>query len=584
MRSTTLLVPLALCAGCASAPLGDLTDIDAALQEDRDAQAEETSEEPAESDEVPPVVAPSDSGTPGELEDDGELTESMGMPKYWETYAGFKLVLDDHRDGPDAGLEGFAGIYKGLGNPLVGILGFVGEAYANVVGGDLDGGLRAMFASPVIYLQAGLDYSVNVDEADFILSLNIPLRRGGPIGWGDTFRVDWIPERDSIAFGLSIPFGNKWKGKTRPKHDEVTFPKIPVPSVNDEETYVASAELQEALGNVEHAADWIRGNTTPFFDHEAKNSEQELEQLRADLARTKEHWAQKSDLYPEGHTALEEARVYHEQLERAFGLVSAERGVEVADVAREILLDEIVIPYDRTLGQRKERDSILGLAVKAEKRFGESVAAMDLPDGGVGARYVFRTLIEALDEDREDGRQKWSDNRYVWLPLRLGLKGEDFDTQQELDELLERVVERDFIGGNEIHYVINEQFQVEFARSVLEAEDYHVLWIHDFRGKTEEKDLDGDRLRAGRARLPSGLDRPGQATTTRPGKITSVHRLPRPDLLRGQRRGALDAVPLRTHLRHKREAAGRLRGLGGGDRRLRRTSCARLSRHPSVCR
>ena len=31
--------------------------------------------------------------------------------------------------------------------------------------------------------------------------------------------------------------------------------------------------------------------------------------------------------------------------------------------------------------------------------------------------------------------------------------------------------------------MINEEFQWEMARSVREAEDYHVLWIHDFRGK-----------------------------------------------------------------------------------------------------
>ena len=38
--------------------------------------------------------------------------------------------------------------------------------------------------------------------------------------------------------------------------------------------------------------------------------------------------------------------------------------------------------------------------------------------------------------------------------------------------------------------MINEQFQWEMARSVREAEDYHVLWIHDFRGRNGDGDPD----------------------------------------------------------------------------------------------
>ena len=34
--------------------------------------------------------------------------------------------------------------------------------------------------------------------------------------------------------------------------------------------------------------------------------------------------------------------------------------------------------------------------------------------------------------------------------------------------------------------MINEQFQWEMVRSVRKAEDYHVLWIHDFRGLNGE--------------------------------------------------------------------------------------------------
>jgi hypothetical protein len=46
------------------------------------------------------------------------------------------------------------------------------------------------------------------------------------------------------------------------------------------------------------------------------------------------------------------------------------------------------------------------------------------------------------------------------------------------------VTKDEFFNANDVHYVINEQFQPEVARMILEAEDYHVLWIHDYRGVT----------------------------------------------------------------------------------------------------
>jgi len=41
-----------------------------------------------------------------------------------------------------------------------------------------------------------------------------------------------------------------------------------------------------------------------------------------------------------------------------------------------------------------------------------------------------------------------------------------------------------------VWYVMNEDFQLEMARSVMRAEDYHVLWVHDFRGKNGQGNPD----------------------------------------------------------------------------------------------
>ena len=72
----------------------------------------------------------------------------------------------------------------------------------------------------------------------------------------------------------------------------------------------------------------------------------------------------------------------------------------------------------------------------------------------------------------------------VWIPLHYGLQPLQYNSQKKMDRVLEKVTGDQFISGNDVYYVINEQFQPEVARMILEAEDYHVLWIHDYRGKT----------------------------------------------------------------------------------------------------
>ena len=74
----------------------------------------------------------------------------------------------------------------------------------------------------------------------------------------------------------------------------------------------------------------------------------------------------------------------------------------------------------------------------------------------------------------------------MWLPFQLALKPEQHDEQAELNTLVERATGEQFTNGDNHWYVENEQFQAELTRMLLEAEDYHVLWIHDFRGYNAE--------------------------------------------------------------------------------------------------
>jgi hypothetical protein len=45
-----------------------------------------------------------------------------------------------------------------------------------------------------------------------------------------------------------------------------------------------------------------------------------------------------------------------------------------------------------------------------------------------------------------------------------------------------RRVGRPLLHGNRVWYVHNQRFQIELVRSIGRAEEYHVLWVHDFAG------------------------------------------------------------------------------------------------------
>jgi hypothetical protein len=78
--------------------------------------------------------------------------------------------------------------------------------------------------------------------------------------------------------------------------------------------------------------------------------------------------------------------------------------------------------------------------------------------------------------------ERWNDSRFVWLPLQYALLPEGHDSQAELDALIARVSGVGFTEGNRVWYVVNEQFPLQFARTMHAAEKHHVLWIHDIRG------------------------------------------------------------------------------------------------------
>ena len=204
----------------------------------------------------------------------------------------------------------------------------------------------------------------------------------------------------------------------------------------------------------------------------------------------------------------DEVRSFHRAIERAFAgalerpldgsaTVPAMLAAGVAAEARAVLLDEVLIPYDRLLGQVKDKDTTHDFARRARGLFLQWLHVDSrVPAAAVEPVLgVFISLLDIVEENRATIAADWRDSRFVWLPLQYALRPEEHDTQVELDAIVERATGAHFTEGNSLAYVINEQAQFQFARMVRAARDYHVLWVHDFRGVDDGGDPDEQSYR-----------------------------------------------------------------------------------------
>jgi hypothetical protein len=414
---------------------------------------------------------------------------SLDMPPLYKGHAGGMVGWYRPGDSSDVAFNAHLGLTRDIGSPIVGLAALGLEGYAGIRRGTFDGGGRAFLSIPVMHFSIGADYNVPDNDLDLLLRLELPIRRGGILGWGSQVRVDYLPTRsNTFTVGASVPLWGRNIGGTRPHYDYVQLEEPPLERL---ELDAPHEDIAAALADARASAHWVTRFVMPFVDRSGKDPE---EVYATSIGALRDRLAERS--------FEDELEAYHAAIDRAFSVAAAgqpvaegqstEQGRAVSQAARTVLLDRVLFPYNRLLGQRKKNDGLDQFRAAAQVEIAHWLLnESELPDERFRETfYVFQTLIDITEEVRVMQRERWEDSRFVWLPLQLGLKPEEHDSQLELDGIIERAVNEQFTQGNDVWYVMNESFQFEMARSVHRAEDYHILWIHDYRGKNDAGEPD----------------------------------------------------------------------------------------------
>lgn len=432
-------------------------------------------------------VAPAEAQRTNRPPESGGRVYQLGMPPIWKGTAATTFGWYRADDANLLTVHLNAGLQKDLLSPIAGIAAVGGEGYVGSRGGGaVDGGVRGMFLIPAFRLGVGADFNIPDKQTDLLLRLEFATRRGGLLGHGSMLRVDWLPTRGgTLGLGVSMPLWGRNNGETRPQRDGVELEQPPVQRI----AVAGDPALSARLASLRERALWIARLTTPLIERGGepeKSYSSDLDTLRVRLAA--------------GRDLALEQRDWHDELDEIFSMALGSSGTRgtapgksMAAAAREILLDNVLLPYNALLGQRKAKKGLGLFAAAAHSAFARYLTLNQptLPgDSHRAAEFAFQSLVDLVEAVREFQKERWEDSRLVWLPLQLALHEGDYDSQVEMDRLIERATQTQFTRGNVINYVMNENFQLEFARSVLAARSYHVLWIHDYRGRNAAKNPD----------------------------------------------------------------------------------------------
>ena len=372
--------------------------------------------------------------------------------------------------------------------PLLSALDLTAEGAIGNAGRSLDGALGAYIGIP--WLKLGVEYDFLDRSLPFGIVSEFALKRGGLFRSGDMVRIDYRPARQEILIGASLRFPFQDYRMTRPRERgvEITREEVPGARVSLPDSIALSADLEQELRRLTDAMAWIDRLVTPRFEPGAS--------FEASAHPLRNH------LRTPGHSFAEEEAHYHDGLDRIFATLqmgSTASGRALARETERILLEQMLIPFNRLFGQQKSPPDAAPLARSARLAFASLLDDWngfdELPPGEVSkakreANEVFRRLTSNLTEISRAATERWRERVLIWtrfgelawLPLNFGLRPEQYDTQEEWDALISRLTEHPFTTANTVKYLMFEQFHLELKRMIRETEHYQVTVVHDFRG------------------------------------------------------------------------------------------------------
>lgn len=412
----------------------------------------------------------------------GGYIHSLGLPEIFKPYLGVAVGLSGE-GGTHLRSQVRLGVYRDLTSPVIQFLGWSVEYHAGLRDVRFDQGGQAVLSSRILGLGAGIDYSVLSGDANLVLAYSSPIRRGGLLGRGSELRAEWLPtHHGGFNLAFTIPLHQPNMGVTRPSRNYVGLRDEPPRLI----LFQPSDVMRQTLAELRQEGLGLNRLTVPYLGGLSDDPGRSA----ADAVRPVAAWL--TSRATGGRTAEQVILDYHAVLLRAFSLAvedssdtgSPPLGATVAAQAQAVLLDRVLFPYNRLLGQRKKKDTTREFGSHARGVFARwLVMQSPVPrDRADAALYVFQCLLDLVEEIRAANREAWGDSRLVWLPLQLALSPDEYDGQEELDSLLSLAVGRPLTHGNRLAYVYNERFQQNLRESIGQAEDYHVLWVHDFRG------------------------------------------------------------------------------------------------------
>ena len=509
------------------------------------------------------------------------VIKSMGLPRPIHWYAGLGAGLEVAGSRPAALSRVMIGGSHDFTNQIPGLLGMAAEAWLGTRLDVMDGGARLMFASNAAGLQVGADYSLRLGRTDLALAVLQPVRRGGILLPGAGLRFDWVPARSAFTASLSVPFSPLRPGRTRPRAASVVPVEAPVLKPTRVEL---DGPLERTLSELRDAAFLTSRLVTPFLPPGAPTaSTAEAARLRVSLTGGSHPGR------PPGSAAAE-LRRYHGLVARAFTLAldaasGGDSGFAIAaavtDTARRMLLEHVLLPYDRDLGRIRRPAVLRALCRRAEALFAEWLYSAPVSSGEKRARLlaVYQRMLATVRESADSAHVRWGDSRYIWLPLQYALRSEDHDTQSEIDGLVERITGVPFEGGHDLVYATDERFEPALRRSIRDTREYHVLWIHDFAGRYSDGGPDSvaqDVVHAYLAALTAAVE-----TFERTGRIPTFL-IFLDQYYYGRSRSSRWLRLLRDPLGHEFALPGRYRGVEQAVRRAQQALRLAVERSPGL--